>query len=573
MFFYLIFVGALAAADAIGNVTVTKDKRQVEQPTHSFVPSNHQIGGQHHYAASGEQITATPQNYYRYVQNLLQNQQQPQQYQDSPKEIPSHQSEPRHHAQPIKPAQFVYYNEPQAQYQPAVDNHHQLEPKVISEEEYLELVRQQYGENVNHTAAPKHRANKASQYKAQKDYQQTYIPNEQPQSYLKSYVNPLGEFSLEKELAQLEKSNKAIYEEQAEKDTEQSLKKERYQFKPSHQFVEYQDQQDQFLPPAYSHLSGNRPVSQKLISSPYERDESAAEKANNHQPDYQFRFVSPTDNSAKFYQETIKTGPKNSFVPLPKPQHLDASDSAAHSNANIAKKHSQLIYQKQHTSASTAQHNPPNKKQPQKVTGPNSEKFSQYQPNKAQSQSSIFVSQSTGIQQKPQVENEQPTQDNIQQHQQAQQLYHNHQQLPQQQHNPRIPLTNPNRPLTQEEFQALVDAGYKVQAIPIPVPVPVSAEAYAQHQQQQQNLQQQQQQQQLQQQQQQPHQPHHQQQYQQPNPYHPQQSVNPTRSSSIRPQPSNKHYIRYHPQPTEGVLTSYLRPFLEQYNNLMGGKI
>lgn len=51
--------GALmTAADAIENVTVTKDKRQVDQPTHSFVPSNHQIGAQHHYAASGEHINA-----------------------------------------------------------------------------------------------------------------------------------------------------------------------------------------------------------------------------------------------------------------------------------------------------------------------------------------------------------------------------------------------------------------------------------------------------------------------------------------------------------------------------------
>ncbi len=300
----------------------------------------------------------------------------------------------------------MYFNEPQAQYQPAGENQHQLEPKVISEEEYLELVRRQNVENSSHTAAPKYHTNRGGQYKAQKEYQPTYVPREQPQSYLKSYVNPLGDFSLEKELAQLEKSNKAVYHgENAEKDTEQSLKKERYDFKPSHQFVEYQ--QDQFLPAEYAQFSGLRPVSQKLINNPYEREESGSEKATNNQPEYQIRYVSPTESPVKYYQEAIKTAPKNSFVPLPKQQHSDASDDSPHSNANLAKKHSQLIYQKQHqhtTSSPSVQHSPTNKKPPTKAAGSFSEKVPQFQANnhRAPSQSSIFVSQSTGIQQKPQ---------------------------------------------------------------------------------------------------------------------------------------------------------------------------
>lgn len=518
------------------------------------------------------------------MEKLLQNQQQqPQQYQDSSKDVPSQHNQPRLAAQPIKQNQFVYFNEPQVQYQPEIDQQQQLEPKVISEEEYLELVRRQNGESVNSTAAPKYPAHKAGQYKPQhKDFQRSYVPNEHPQSYLKSYANPLGDFSLEKELAQLEKSNKAIYHEHSEKETQQTSKKERYEFKPSHQFVEYQ--QDQFLPSEYT-LSGARPVPQKLISSPYEREESATEKANN-QPEYQVRYASPTENPAKYYQEAIKTGPKNSFVPLPKHQYLSESDNSP-ANANLAKKHSQLIYQKQHQHAASAQQGPKGPhRQPTKAAGSFSEKLPQFQTSNhnAPSQSSIFVSQGTGVQQKPQeVENEQQPQEiqhvqqqQQQQYQHAQQQPH-HQHVQQPHHHPqRLPLTNPNRPLTQEEFQALVDAGYKVQAIPIPVPVPVSAEEYAQHQHQyqQENQQHHQQYQQQQPQAQLLQQQQHQRPYQsqQPNiPARPQ--YQPQSNPSIRPQPSNKHYVRYHQQPTEGVLTSYLRPFLEQYNNLMGGKI
>ncbi len=64
----MLYVGALAATDAIekiGNATVTKDKRQIQQPTQNFIPSNHQIGGghQHHYAAaSNEQLAAVREN-------------------------------------------------------------------------------------------------------------------------------------------------------------------------------------------------------------------------------------------------------------------------------------------------------------------------------------------------------------------------------------------------------------------------------------------------------------------------------------------------------------------------------
>uniref|UniRef100_A0A182PD61 Uncharacterized protein n=1 Tax=Anopheles epiroticus TaxID=199890 RepID=A0A182PD61_9DIPT len=78
----------------------------------------------------------------------------------------------------------------------------------------------------------------------------------------------------------------------------------------------------------------------------------------------------------------------------------------------------------------------------------------------APSRSAIFVSQSTGVNQATAAATPAPS-------------AHAHK-IP-----PKI-----DRPLTQEEFQALVDAGYSVVPVPVPVPVPISQ--YQQHQQQQQ---------------------------------------------------------------------------------------
>lgn len=125
---------------------------------------------------------------------------------------------------------------------------------------------------------------------------------------------------------------------------------------------------------------------------------------------------------------------------------------------------------------------------------------------------------------------------------------------PQQQHiqphpdqrRPPLPITSPKKPITQAEFQALVDAGYKVQAIPVPVPVPVSAEKYKQLQ------------------------------YQQSAQRGLGQPVvhNVNGGAGGAPlhhngQPHTRqastHYIRYHPkqESEEGILTSYLKPLMD----------
>lgn len=122
---------------------------------------------------------------------------------------------------------------------------------------------------------------------------------------------------------------------------------------------------------------------------------------------------------------------------------------------------------------------------------------------------------------------------------------------PQQQHiqphpeqrRPPLPITSPKKPITQAEFQALVDAGYKVQAIPVPVPVPVSAEKYKQLQQ-----------------------------YQpaqrglgQPVVHNVGGGVPVHHQAQPHTRQAPTHYIRYHPkqESEEGILTSYLKPLMD----------
>lgn len=136
-------------------------------------------------------------------------------------------------------------------------------------------------------------------------------------------------------------------------------------------------------------------------------------------------------------------------------------------------------------------------------------------------------------------------------HQQQQQHIQQH---TEQRPRPPLPITSPKKPITQAEFQALVDAGYKVQAIPVPVPVPVSAEKYKQLQ----------------------YQPAQRGIVGQPIVGH---SVGGGAGAPLHHagsgQPHTRqapptHYIRYHPkqqqqqqESEEGILTSYLRPLID----------
>lgn len=114
---------------------------------------------------------------------------------------------------------------------------------------------------------------------------------------------------------------------------------------------------------------------------------------------------------------------------------------------------------------------------------------------------------------------------------------------------PPLPITSPKKPISQAEFQALLDAGYKVQAIPVPVPVPVSADKFKQLQYQQQQQQRQQ---------------HHTQPVHSPIVPHHSHVPNPNHPAQHTRQ-ANTHYIRYHPkqESEEGILTSYIKPLID----------
>lgn len=109
---------------------------------------------------------------------------------------------------------------------------------------------------------------------------------------------------------------------------------------------------------------------------------------------------------------------------------------------------------------------------------------------------------------------------------------------------PPLPITSPKKPISQAEFQALIDAGYKVQAIPVPVPVPVSAEKYKQLQYQQQQQQQRQ---------------------QHAQPIHNPALHNHVNHPAQHTRQGTTHFIRYHPkqESEEGILTSYLKPLID----------
>lgn len=132
-----------------------------------------------------------------------------------------------------------------------------------------------------------------------------------------------------------------------------------------------------------------------------------------------------------------------------------------------------------------------------------------------------------------------------QQQQQHIQVGHNDQRRPP------LPITSPKKPISQAEFQALVDAGYKVQAIPVPVPVPVSAEKYKQLQ-------------------------YSNQAQAQRGVGHQMvhggggngvNGVNGGQHQPVSPhtRQASTHYLRYHPkqESEEGILTSYLKPLID----------
>lgn len=577
--------------------------------------------------------------YYNFIQEQQEQQLHHHQSEDRLQKSHQHQIQAAH-ASP-KP-QYAVAVEPQQspifQYLTSPSVQPLQQQQILTEEEYLELINKTENQNIalnqkySITQPTSNDKQQSAQPIAQHSYKKPQAksvpqPSVRPdihQAYRQTYANPLGDFSLEKELAKLEESNKAIFnhginnnEDESEQPEETEARPQKNAFKPSLQLngqeVGQRNGNDQpqysFVPQDYNEFT---PQPQKLVSHKYAQEESVHAKSI-EQPEYQIQYLTPTESLNKYLPESehrqhpVATSPKYQYYVAgkkSKPQHYTQQQqpqrSSHPSQLQQQQEYEQQQIQSQLQQQSQQSHHPQHRQsqhpvkliqspqlqheqpqlQQQYIESPiaqsqlQSEYYKSYpvavkqpiqqskphQTSDVPSQSSIYVSQSTGLQHQSQPQiNKKETQQ------------------------VRLPLPDSKRPITQAEFQALVDAGYKVQAIPVPVPVPVSSEKYAQlqlQQQQQQHVIQQQQssQQVIQRQQyiQQPQQHHlqslqtlHHHQQQQLQSQHHQPSQSPHRAQS-----STKQYVRYQPTAaaSEGILSSYIRPLIVQYSNFMGTK-
>lgn len=344
-----------------------------------------------------------------------------------------------------------------------------------------------------------------------------------------------------------------------------------------------------------SHL----PQPERLVANQYapqaEYDTDAgSNKQSTAQPEFHIQYLNPQKQKSpnRYLPEPTEQISQRQENTVPKYEYYDAQEEQPKApktqsvkiiqSAPVQYERPQYIEQPQYhtkkikvSAAVPQQHQqqiliqPQIQVQPQLQSQGQQQPHIQYQPEALQqvvpSRSTIFVSQNLA----PQNENTP----------EKSQIPIGHQTIsdPLQRPGPRIPLTNPKKPITQAEFQALLDAGYKVTAVPVPVPVPVSPEKYKQLQMQQRQL-------------------YHQQQLRHPQAHHPQPQLQyqlqpmhqPNLDSANRHnvhaqqaqqyaqharQPaSSNHYVRYQPQAQEpanddNIFASYLRPFIDYIGN------
>ncbi|XP_055640442.1 transcription factor SPT20 homolog [Toxorhynchites rutilus septentrionalis] len=512
-------IGGLLAEQNVTEETAGKEKRQTDHETRTLPQAadrrqhqgayysdpeatahlyaqqseNQYLFRPHQQKTGQEQVRELPQEYLSLYQQLSEHQ-----------KLAARNKHAKHYTYDAPNVQ----NEQYYQQQPQQAQHHN-QIQYITEEEYAQIVKQaqaqnqqesaQHGRPVDKQESPKYRPSVQLLETAQDQGQ--HYPQSEADQYRVQYKSiqqvgsvtpvpkPISSFSFEKELAKLVESNHPLAyqhssnsQRQAERGQQESIS--RYTAKP--QSSEY----------AYSQTNANEQTSKQSIKAQYIAPFARA----TGKPSAVHLQVGPqkfTENSAQKYHYAGQDSPSKQHSP----QQYYADASPKYVTPHAAEKHHagtpspkiqyyvpkeknlQVYYQQQapekqpieqHSSqhpmkvveAPQLQHEKPHKQiqthrpKPQYITvdkhaEQSRQSIQRSKDSEPPSRSTIFVSQQTGIA---------PTSG-------ANQHANNEKQHSSQQHKipPKI-----DRPLSQEEFQALVDAGYSVVPVPVPVPVPFS---------------------------------------------------------------------------------------------------
>ncbi|XP_062562512.1 transcription factor SPT20 homolog [Armigeres subalbatus] len=529
-------IGTLLAEKNVTEELTTKEKRQTDHETRTVPqPANRRqqpSGGYfqdpeaaaHYFAQqAGGQLLFRP---HQLKAGQEQSQELPPEYISLLQQLADHQNhaapvkQPKHHSYDASNAQTEqYYQQQQPQQQQQQQQQHQQSQlhhpsaqqnqiQYITEEEYAQILKHaqaqnqqaaaqsQYARPAGKQESPKYRPS-VQLLETGQEHGQAYAQPESEQPYRIQYKSiqptgsvtpvpkPISSFSFEKELAKLVESNRPIAYHQAgpHRQNERgphdgqryvlNSQSHEYSYAPTqaHEHAPKQSIKAQYIAPFAQLHSGPKPSAAHLQVGPQKFSDSPAQKYQFITQEAPIKGHTPqqylTEVSAKYSQHPSEK--QHAGTPSPKIQYYVPKEK------NLQIYYPQQVVEKQPTEQHTTQHpmkivdapqlqhEKPHKQiqthrpKAQYTARDKQAEQSQQSVQKSKetetpSRSTIYVSQQTGVSPSPASS------------QQEKQQQHQHHKIP-----PKI-----DRPLTQEEFQALVDAGYSVVPVPVPVPVPIS---------------------------------------------------------------------------------------------------
>lgn len=289
----------------------------------------------------------------------------------------------------------------------------------------------------------------------------------------KTGTRPLQDSSLEKEIAKLEGSLHQGYGQHYAQAQHQQRKQKPQHTKYQSQFEISSEETGYGQPQAAALVK--EPAHYHQIQTKKEQHKYASEVERFYHQQPQAIQEHPTEQSKLQYYSTEKPSYDTSYESAPvkivQAPNLKYQNPHQHHHHHHQHVQPQEHLHYQHSTENPLQSAELSSEIYQKALGHNSN---------APSRSAIYVSQTTGA---PPTHSKHYQQKQQQQHHQYQPSSEESDKSQYQSSEVRLPPINNGRPLTQEEFQALVDAGYSVTAVPVPVAVP--AEEYYKNQKQQ----------------------------------------------------------------------------------------